>query len=177
LTEEGIIAAALASADRLRRFAFHLCGDVTTSEDLVQEGLIRALASRRDLRDAGLVLPWLFSIVRRTFLDQHRRSEHRARLLEANAALAGPSAGNLEVEILERSFSDEVLEALAALPEEFRISILLCDVEGLSYQEIAEALSCPLGTVRSRIARGRAQLLAALRGHARGEGAEPGVCK
>ncbi|HET9158433.1 MAG TPA: sigma factor, partial [Myxococcaceae bacterium] len=77
MTEDEIIAAALAGAGRLQRFALHLSGDVDTAEDLVQDGLIRALASRKDVRDSALVLPWLFSIVRRAFLDQRRRMEHR----------------------------------------------------------------------------------------------------
>jgi len=175
LTEEELIAATLAGAGRLRRFALHLCGDVATAEDLVQDGLIRALASRRELRDAGLALPWLFSIVRRAFLDQRRRADHRTRIVEANPSLGERPTGNLEVEILERGFSDEVSKALSELPEEQRTSILLCDVEGFSYQEIAEALACPLGTVRSRIARGRAQLLATLRGRSTAEELGPEV--
>src|SRR5262249_7389980 len=145
LTEDELIAAALAGAGRLRRFALQLCGDGATAEDLVQEGLMRALAARKGLRDPGLVLPWLFSIVRRTFLDQHRRTEHRTRIVEAKLSAGEPSTGNLEVEILERGFSDEVQRALSALPEEWRTAILLCDVEGFAYQEIAEALTCPLG--------------------------------
>jgi RNA polymerase sigma-70 factor (ECF subfamily) len=176
LTEDELIAATLAGAGRLRRFALHLCGDADTAEDLVQDGLIRALASRRDLRDPGLVLPWLFSIVRRAFLDDRRRAEHRTRLVEARPDLSGPSTGNLEAEIVERGFSDEVTRALSALPEEWRTSILLCDVEDFSYLEIAEAMSCPVGTVRSRIARGRAQLLSALRSRA-GHVDPGGVCR
>jgi len=175
LTEDELIAAALAGAGRLRRFALHLCGDVDTAEDLVQDGLLRALTSRKDLRDPGLVLPWLFSIVRRTFLDHHRRTEHRTRIVEAKLSPAEPSTGNLEVEILERGVSDEVSKALSELSEEWRTSILLCDVEGFSYQEIAEALACPLGTVRSRIARARAQLLTALRREAVAGHVGPGV--
>ena len=175
MTEDELIAAALTGAGRLRRFALHLCGDSDAAEDLVQEGLIRALASRRELRDAGLVLPWLFSIVRRAFLDERRRTEHRTRLVEAKPDLSRPPTGNLEVEIVARGFSDEVTSALSALPEEWRTSILLCDVEGFSYQEIAEAMSCPVGTVRSRIGRGRAQLLTALR--SRAGDLDPGVCR
>ena len=177
MTEEELIAATLAGAGRLRRFALHLCGDVATAEDLVQDGLIRALASRRELRDAGLALPWLFSIVRRAFLDQRRRADHRTRIVEANPSLGERPTGNLEVEILERGFSDEVSKALSELPEEQRTSILLCDVEGFSYQEIAEALACPLGTVRSRIARGRALLLATLRGRSTAAEVGPEVAR
>ena len=173
MTEDELIAAALAGAARLRRFAVHLCSDTDVAEDLVQDGLIRALASRRDLRDPAMVLPWLFSIVRRAFLDDRRRTEHRTRLVEAKPDLSGPPTGNLEAEIVDRGFSDEVTRALSALPEEWRTSILLCDVEEFSYQEIAEAMSCPVGTVRSRIARGRAQLLTTLR--SRTGDVDPGV--
>jgi RNA polymerase sigma-70 factor (ECF subfamily) len=174
LTEAELIAVAIAGAGRLRRFAVHLCGDVSTAEDLVQDGLMRALAARKHLRDPELVFPWLLSIVRRVFLDHRRRTEHRAHIAEAK--LAEASTGNLEVEILERGFDDEVSGALSALPEEWRTAILLCDVEGFSYEEIAEAMGCPLGTVRSRIARGRAQLLTALRRRSESGDAGPGVC-
>ena len=175
MTEDELIAAALAGAGRLRRFALHLCGDADTAEDLVQDTMIRALDSRSHLRDPTLVLPWLFSIVRRAFLDDRRRTEHRIRLVEAKPDLAGPPTGNLEAEIVDRGFSDDVTRALAALPEEWRTSILLCDVEDFSYEEIAEAMSCPVGTVRSRISRGRAQLLTALQ--RRGGDIDPGVCR
>jgi len=175
LTEDELIAAALAGAGRLRRFAFHLCRDQATAEDLVQDGLIRALASRRKLRDPAMLLPWLFSIVRRIYLDGYRRTEHRMQLAEAKLSVAEPSRGDLEAEILERGLSDEVSKALSDLPEEWRTSVLLCDVEGFSYQEIAEALNCPLGTVRSRIARARAQLLMALQSQPRAKAVGPGV--
>ncbi len=162
LTEEELLATAVSGSDRLRRFAVQLCGDPTAAEDLLQEGFLRALANRGTLRDERLVLPWLFSIIRRVFLDQHRRTQHRARLLEKDALSAEALVGNLEEEVLRQSFSEELASALGSLPEEWRSCILLCDVEGLSYEEIAEAMNCPLGTVRSRIARGRAQLLASL---------------
>ena len=171
MTEEELTASAVAAAGRLRRFALQLCGDRSVAEDLVQEGFLRALGSRGHVRDAALVVPWLFGIVRRTFLDQRRRAAHRMRILEASDPALAP--GNLEKEILDRSFSDEVLRALSELPEEWRTSVLLCDVEGFSYEEIAEALECPVGTVRSRLARARAQLLSALNG--RRGARDPGV--
>ena len=173
MTEEELTASAVAAAGRLRRFALQLCGDRSVAEDLVQDGFLRALGSRGHLSDPALVVPWLFGMVRRTFLDQRRRTAHRMRILEASGSGLAPGAGNLEKEILDRSFSDEVLQALAELPEEWRTSVLLCDVEGFSYEEIAAALECPVGTVRSRLARARAQLLSTLTGR---QGArDPGV--
>ena len=175
MTEDELTAAVLANAGRLRRFAAHLCGDFATAEDLVQDGLMRALISRKDLRDSRLVLPWLFSIVRNVFFTERRRLEHRGNIVETKLSLVEAATGNLEAEIVERGFSDEVLRALTALPEEQRTAIMLCDVEGLSYEEISEAMACPMGTVRSRIARGRAQLLSALARPTSAREAGPGV--
>jgi RNA polymerase sigma-70 factor (ECF subfamily) len=175
LTEEELTASVVAAAGRLKRFALQLCSDRSAADDLVQEGFLRALGSRRHLRDPGLVVPWLFGMVRRAFLDQRRRAAQRMRILETSSSILVPGAGNLEKEILDRSFSDEVLQALSELSEEWRTSILLCDVEGFSYEEIAEALDCPLGTVRSRLARARAQLLSALNGRAGARDSDPRV--
>jgi RNA polymerase sigma-70 factor (ECF subfamily) len=172
LTEDELTASAVAAAGRLRRFALHLSRDSSLAEDLVQEGLVRALAARGRLRDPSLLLPWMFSIIRHTFLTQARRATRRAQLLETSATAVTAEAGDLEKEILARGFSDDVLRALDTLPEEWRTTVLLCDVEELSYEEIAEAMDCPLGTVRSRLARARSQLLSALRGRAREPGPE-----
>jgi RNA polymerase sigma-70 factor (ECF subfamily) len=175
LTEDELLTLVLSDADRLKRFALHLCGDPAGAEDLVQEGFLRALASRGQLRDPGRALPWLFSILRRVFLDDHRRAEHRVSLLEAEATSAEPPIGNLEEEMLSRAISDEVASALAALPEEWRTCILLCDVDGFSYEEIAQVVDCPVGTVRSRIARARGRLLVSLQSFAAERGVGPGV--
>jgi RNA polymerase sigma-70 factor (ECF subfamily) len=114
----------------------------------------------------------MFSIIRHTVLTQARRATRRAQLLETSATAETAEAGDLEKEILARGFSDDVLRALDTLPEEWRTTVLLCDVEELSYEEIAEAMDCPLGTVRSRLARARSQLLSALQGRAREPGPE-----
>jgi RNA polymerase sigma factor, sigma-70 family len=177
LTEDELMGAALSGSERLRRFACHLCGDRDMAEDLLQEGFLRALANRRALREPSLVFPWLFSIIRRVFLDQHRRTDHRAQLLELGAFSTEPAVGNLEEEVLREGFSDEVVAALATLPEEWRTCILLCDVEGLTYEEIAKAMDCPLGTVRSRIARGRAQLFSSLNRSAKSQRASSEVAR
>jgi len=105
-------------------------------------------------------------IVRRLFLEKHRRAERQLRLIEADATLMDPPIGNLEEEMLRGTLSEEMSNALAALPEEWRTCLLLREVEGFSYQEIAEIFECPVGTVRSRLARARAELLVSLHTYA-----------
>ncbi len=162
MTENELLTIALSVANQLKRFAHHLCGDADDAEDLVQEGFLRALANRGQLRDASRALPWLLMIVRRVFLVKHRRSERQSRLIESDATLTDPPIGNLEEEMLRGALSGEMSNALAALPEEWRSCLLLREVHGFSYQEIAQIAECPVGTVRSRLARARAQLLVSL---------------
>ena len=162
MTETELLNLALAHVDRMNRFALQLCQDRDTAEDLVQEAFIRALAVREQLRDASRALPWLLSIVRSRYLEQSRRAGRRLQLVEEEGELAEPPTGNLEEELLRGVLSDEVARAVAALPEEWGTCVLLCDVEGLSYQDIAEVVGCPPGTVRSRIARARARLMESL---------------
>ena len=175
MTETELLSVALSNADRLKRFALRLCGDGDDADDLVQEGFLRALACRKQLRDEHRVLPWLLSIVRSVFLQKHRKSEHQLVLVEANAPPTESAVGNLEEELLRGTLTDEVAAALAALPEEWRTCLLLCVVDDFSYEEIAEVVGCELGTVGSRIARARARLLTSLHEHAAERGIGRGV--
>ena len=166
VTENELLTLAMSVANRLKRFACHLCGDPDGAEDLVQEGFLRALANRAQLRDKSRALPWLLMIVRRLFLEHHRTAERQLHLIEADAALMDPPIGNLEEEMLRSTFSEELSEALAKLPEEWRTCLLLREVDSFSYEEIAQIVECPVGTVRSRLARARAQLLVSLHTYA-----------
>ena len=166
MTETELLHLALAHVDRFKRFAAHLCGDPDAAEDLVQEAFLRALACRGQLRDPGRVLPWFLRIVRSRFLETQRTKDRRLQLIQDDGPSLESPAGNLEAELLDGVFSDEVARALAALPEEGRACLLLCDVEELTYEDIAEIVECPIGTVRSRIARARARLLNSLASYA-----------
>jgi RNA polymerase sigma-70 factor (ECF subfamily) len=170
VTENELLTLAMSAANRLKRFAFHLCGDADGAEDLVQEGFLRALSSRAQLRDASRAVPWLLMIVRRLFLESHRRAERQLHLLESDATLVEPPIGNLEEEMLRGALSEEVSDALARLPEEWRTCLLLREVDGFSYDEVAQIVECPVGTVRSRLARARAQLLVSLHTYAADRG-------
>ncbi len=159
MTEAELLTLVLAHADRLTRFGRQLCGDADQAEDLVQETLLHALRVRDQLRDPGRALPWLMQILRRRFLEERRTRARQLRLVESEGAVTPPVIADLEQELLSESLSDEVTAALAVLPEEWRTAVLLADVDELTYEEIATVLECPVGTVRSRIARARAALI------------------
>ena len=174
MTENELLKLALSNVDRLKWFALRLCRDGDEADDLVQEGFIRALARRRQLREESRALAWLLSIVRSVFLQTRRRTHRQVELLEIDAARTEPAVGNLEEEMLRGALSDELTAALQALPDEWRSCLLLCVVDGLSYEEIAQVHRCQVGTVASRISRARARLLTSLHAakHEVGQGAD-----
>lgn len=154
---------ALTYGDALFRVAHRLCGHRGDAEDLVQETYYQALRGRSSLRDASKLRAWLFRILRNTWShNQARRG--RTQEVAADPALLDEHVGAL-VEMpttLVGDCSDDVDAALRALPEGWRSTLVLVDVEGFAYDEAAEVLGCPVGTVRSRLARARAQLAAEL---------------
>ena len=142
--------------------AYRLTGDHDDAQDLVQEVLIRV---RKGLAryEPGSMEGWLSRIATNAFLDEVRRRKRRPQELVADhterVLPPSPSADEaLNAEVLPA----DVGEALRSLPEDYRAAVVLCDVVGLSYQEIADALGVPAGTVRSRIHRGRSLLRKAL---------------
>ena len=156
---------------RVYRLAYRLTGNRHDAEDLTQEVFVRVFRSL-DTYTPGTFEGWLHRITTNLFLDQARRrqrirfdalSDERADRLSSN----GPTP---DVAYADRTFDDDVEAALASLPPDFRAAVVLCDVEGLSYEEIAQILDAKLGTVRSRIHRGRAMLRRALAHRAPGVG-------
>ncbi len=105
---------------------------------------------------------WLSRIATNAFLDDVRRRRRRPTESYGDKVAEIPSPHDVESEIAEGSLSDDLQQALLRLPEEFRLAVVLCDVVGLTYEEIAEELGVPVGTVRSRIHRGRTALRKAL---------------
>ncbi len=148
---------------RVYRLAYRLTGNRADAEDLTQEVFVRVFRSLDSYRP-GTFEGWLHRITTNLFLDQARR---RARIRfdaladHAEDRLPGRALAPDE-QLLEDLFDDDVEAALATLSPDFRAAVVLCDVEGLSYEEIADVLGLKLGTVRSRIHRGRAQLRSAL---------------
>jgi RNA polymerase sigma-70 factor (ECF subfamily) len=166
---------------RLYAFALRLTGERAAAEDLVQETYVKAYQSFHQFVPGREARPWLMKILLNTYRDQVRR-ECRApepfqpedldawyqasqQVHAAHIRTYGP-----EEQVVGRTFSDEVAAALADLPPDFRTAVLLADLEGHSYREIADLIACPIGTVMSRLARGRKLLREMLRDYARKHG-------
>ena len=148
---------------RVFRLAYRLTGNAHDAEDLTQEVFVRVFRSL-DKYTPGTFEGWLHRITTNLFLDQaRRRSKIRFDALGEDAEDRLASRGvTPDTAVLEGIFDDDVESALAALPPDFRAAVVLCDIEGLSYEEIADVLGLKLGTVRSRIHRGRSMLRQAL---------------
>jgi RNA polymerase sigma-70 factor (ECF subfamily) len=148
---------------RVYRLAYRLTGDRHDAEDLTQEVFVRVFRSLSTYAP-GTFEGWLHRITTNLFLDQARRkSRIRFEGFAEDAAERLPGREPTPAQAYFDTHLDGDIEAaLAALPPEFRAAVVLCDVEGLSYEEIAATLGVKLGTVRSRIHRGRAQLRTAL---------------
>lgn len=138
--------------------AYRLAGNHSDAEDVVQESLLRV---KRGLvtYTPGSLEGWLARIVTNVFLDETRRRKRRPQTAlpdDPDRVIAGgPGADEA---LAMRSLPDHIRSALAGLPEDYRVAVVLCDVAGLSYGEIAEQTGVPVGTVRSRVHRGRMRL-------------------
>lgn len=155
------------------------------AEDLVQDTLVKALRARDQYESGTNLKAWLLKILKNTFINRYRRSGLEKTVIE------GPDADPLadgwigastlramrdpESQALRPVIQQEIARALDAIPEEFRMVVLLADVEELSYREIADLIGCPIGTVMSRLHRGRRLLKASLIEHARALGFVPDV--
>lgn len=171
LSWDGIVAEHSA---RVYQLAYRLTGNRQDAEDLTQDVFVRVFRSL-DTYEAGNFPGWLHRITTNLFLDRMRRkSKIRMDGFWEGAEERVESAEVLpESAVHDANFDPDIEAALAMLPEDFRVAVVLCDIEGLSYEEISAVLGVKLGTVRSRIHRGRTQLRAALshrspgRGHTR----------
>jgi RNA polymerase sigma-70 factor, ECF subfamily len=158
---------ALELLNALYGMALRLTRDTDRAQDLVQDTYLKAFRARQRFAAGTNLKAWLFTILQNTWRNR-RRDFARARVEfdsqvveEATDAASGPLtplAESPETLLLRATFNTELKTALEALPEAFREAVWLRDVEELSYQEIADVLSIPIGTVMSRIARGRKQL-------------------
>ena len=143
------------------------------AEDLAQEAIVRAYDAF-DRFDGTNFKAWMLRIVTNLYINKYRQRQRGPQVgsLDEEGMIEPVSA---ESEVPDRLLFDEALgaeveEALAKVPEDFRLAVILSDLEGMSYQEIADVTNVPIGTVRSRIARGRAMLRKALEAYARQEG-------
>lgn len=144
---------------KIYNFAYRLTGNPADAHDLVQEVLLRVRKGLANYQP-GSFEGWLWRITRNAFLDEVRKRNRRpsSPLPDEIDRWDGATAESADVEFDRISLGDDIQKALLELPFEFREAVVLCDVVGLSYEEIATAVAVPVGTVRSRIHRGRRQL-------------------
>lgn len=157
--------AALEHIDALYGYAMTLTRDTTEAEDLVQETYVRATAATNQPDTTGLK-SWLFVIMRNAWLNQirHRNSGPRFVDLDANEQMVSEFQENPHVVYLRKLERTQVREAIESLPDAYREIVVLRDIEGFTYQEIATVLDCPAGTVMSRLGRARGKLRKLLSG-------------
>jgi RNA polymerase sigma-70 factor (ECF subfamily) len=173
--------------DDLLGAAMRLAKNRHDAEDLVAEAVTKAWGSRESLKDADRFRPWIFRILTNCFLtDCRKRAVRPAAEVSVDAVADEPGEafslfeeihqpfllwwGNPEQEFLNKLLREDLERAVDGLPEAYRAVVVLADLEGLAYAEIADSLDIPVGTVRSRLARARAQLQKALWIHAQEAG-------
>jgi RNA polymerase sigma-70 factor, ECF subfamily len=161
---------AIPHMDAVYRFALRLTGARDAAEDLVQDTYFRAFKAWGQYTQGTNCKSWLFTICRNVFLRQRERRQRHDEIV-SKTAHEDPRAISREAKVFSASrdadpegeffssiIDEEVLEAIDALPDEYRTAVVLSDLEDLSYNEIAEIMEIPVGTVKSRLFRGRRQL-------------------
>jgi len=167
--------------DALYRSALYLVKNRSNADDLAQETYLRAFKFLREDREISNEKAWLFKILINTFINQYRKEKKEPSLVDFNSIESFHES--IEEEVLmspimenEAEFNklldDDVKKALEGLPDDFRMVILLSTVEGFSYKEISDMVKCPIGTVMSRMYRGRRMLKEKLTGYAKKHGYE-----
>ena len=169
----------------LEKFAYQLRHDPHRSRDLVQETMLKAFSHFDTFRRGSNCRAWLFQICKNSYINAYRRKQREPVAVDfSDESLHAASSGDpdqlrsahamcvdtTDVDAHERTLGDEVVSALRKLPQVFQTAVILSDIEGHPYEEIAEFMQVPVGTVRSRIHRGRSMLADMLEGYARESG-------
>jgi RNA polymerase sigma-70 factor (ECF subfamily) len=158
---------ALPLLNSLYSAALRLTRNPSDAEDLIQETYLRAFRAFHQFEAGTNLKAWLYRILTNTFINSYRKKQREPQTVSDDeledwylySKMAGPGAEpSAETAVIESLPDEEVQEALASLPEQFRIAVLLADVEGFSYKEIAQITEVPIGTVMSRLHRGRKAL-------------------
>lgn len=170
LRKETLTHAVLINTSALNRFAYSLCQDQSEAEDLVAETVVKAFENIHQLKDESKIKQWLFRILNNVFISNYRKNkkqrkisltvdmdnaDHSFSLYEQIEGSDFTNANTPEKNFIAKITKEKIHQAINELPEEFRITLVLCDVDEFSYAEIANITQVAIGTVRSRIARAR----------------------
>ncbi len=172
---------ALPFMDQLYAAAMRMTRNPADAGDLVQETYVKAFAAFRQFEQGTNLKAWLYRILTNTFINTYRKNQRNPyqgtideledwQLGSAESLTQGRSTRSAEAEAIDHLPDSDVKEALQSIPEDFRLAVYLADVEGFSYQEIADIMKTPVGTVMSRLHRGRRLLRDLLADYARDRG-------
>lgn len=164
--------------DILYNYALRMTSNPDDAADLVQETFLKAFRFWDKYEQGTNIRAWLFRIMKNSYINKYRKESKEPETVDYDdiqnfynsirASSADPN--DLQARIFNGLLEDDITHALESLPEDFRTVVILCDIEGLSYEEIAEFVDCPIGTVRSRLHRGRKMLRTMLISYARKHG-------
>ena len=172
------VSEAMPHQDILFHYAIRMTGSSDDAHDLVQETYMKAFRFWDKYEKGTNIRAWLFRIMKNTYINRYRKETKEPDSVDYNDIQNfynlikgdGADSNDLQEKIYDGMFEDNVARAIESLPEDFRTVVILSDIEGLSYDEIAEFLNCPIGTVRSRLHRGRKMLQVTLRDYAKDHG-------
>ena len=164
--------------DALKTFAYHLSYDESYADDLVQETYMKAFRFIDKYDEGTNAKAWLFKILKNAYINDYRKKSKRPTQVDYQEIVTyhssddagGQSYLDLREELFDKMMGDEVTMAINSLPIDFRTVILLCDIEGFTYEEISKIIDVPIGTVRSRLFRARNMLKEKLKVYAETRG-------
>jgi RNA polymerase sigma-70 factor, ECF subfamily len=164
--------------DILLNFALRTTGDADDAKDLLQETFMKAFRFWDKYEKGTNIRAWLFRIMKNSYINRYRKEAREPGMVDYDDVENfydsirddSTDSNDLQKQMYRNMLSDEVVGALQSLPEDFRTVVILCDIEQLTYEEISDFLNCPIGTVRSRLHRGRKMLEEKLHDYARDRG-------
>lgn len=157
----------LTELDSLFNFAYYLTGNESDADDLVQDTMLRAFRAIATYQQGTNARAWLFKIAKNHFINDYRKRTRKPQTVDLEEANSynlrdmdarASDYPDLRIDLIERQLGDEIKMALEALPVDFRVVLIMADLEDFQYEEIAEILDLKLNTVRSRLRRARAKL-------------------